>query len=407
MTTIKKQFLLMLPLSALLILLASCGQNSMYTSPEKVGLSSDTLALAGQKMQEFIEAGKWAGISTLIMKDDKIVDRTQYGFANIETELPVAENTIVRIFSMTKPITAVALMTLFEEGKFELDDKVSKYIPEFKEVMVYNPETQSLDPQINEVSIRHLMTHSSGIVYGWGQSHVDSLYRVSGVGGWDSATIGDKVKILTQLPLKFQPGTAWEYGLSIDVAGYLVEVLSGIPLDEYFQSKIFTPLKMEDTGFFVPEEKHERLSELYYRNGEGKLTPVGDWGERFKKLPTMFSGGGGLVSTMDDYLSFCRMLLNGGTLNGVKILEASTVKLIMTNQLPETASYQEGIGYGLSGQVDLESGEYSWAGAASTNFWIDPSEQMIIITYAQLMPSDYSYANVFYDLVKRALLPAE
>ncbi len=399
----KKHFKFFIPLT-LLILIASCGQGSLTTTPEKVGLSSDTLALAAQKMQEYIDNGKLAGIATLVMKDGKIIHRENYGFSNIEKEQPVEENSIFRIFSMTKPITAVALMTLYEEDKFELDNKLSMYIPEFADVMVYNPETESLDPQENELTIRHLLTHTSGIVYGWGQSYVDSLYRVTGVGGWDSATIGDKVKIMTGLPLKFQPGTAWEYGLSIDVAGYLVEVLSGVPLDEYFKSKIFDPLHMDDTGFYVPEEKHDRFTQVYSVDGEGNLKTGGFMAEAFKKPAVLFSGGGGLVSTMDDYLTFCRMLLNGGTLNGVKILEESTVKMIMSDQLPETASYQEGMGYGLAGQVNLETGEYSWAGAASTNFWIDPSNQMIIICYAQLMPSDHSYANEFNGIVKSALI---
>ena len=400
----KKNIKLLIPLAALLVLIASCGQSSLTTTPEKVGLSSDTLALAAQKMQEYIDNGKLAGIATLVMKDGKIVHRENYGFSNIEKEQPVEENSIFRIFSMTKPITAVALMTLYDEGKFELDHKLSMYIPEFADVMVYNPETESLAPQEEELTIRHLLTHTSGIVYGWGQSYVDSLYRVADLGDWDSATIGDKVKILAGLPLKFQPGSAWEYGLSIDVAGYLVEVLSGVPLDEYFKSKIFDPLHMDDTGFYVPEEKLDRFTEVYYLDGEGDLKTGGFMGEAFKKPAVVFSGGGGLVSTMDDYLSFCRMLLNGGTLKGVKILEESTVKLIMSDQLPETASYREGIGYGLSGQVNLESGEYSWAGIASTNFWIDPSNQMIIICFAQLMPRDHSYAYVFNNIVKHALI---
>ena len=400
----KKHYKLFIPFAALLILLASCGQTTLSSTPEKVGLSSDTLELASQKMQEYIDNGKLAGIATLVMKDGKIVHRERFGFANIEEQKPVEENSIFRIFSMTKPITAVALMTLYDEGKFELDDKLSSYIPEFSDVMVYNAETQSLEPQEDELTIRHLLTHTSGIVYGWGQSYVDSLYRVNGVGGWDSATIGDKVMILAGLPLKFQPGTAWEYGLSIDVAGYLVEVLSGIPLDEYFKSKIFTPLNMDDTGFHVPEEKLERFAEVYYMDDEGVLKPGGFMSDAFKKPAVMFSGGGGLVSTMDDYLTFCRMLLSGGTLDGVKILEESTVNLIMSDQLPVTASYREGIGYGLSGQVNLESGEYSWAGAASTNFWIDPSTQMIIICYAQLMPSNHSYAYEFNNIVNRALI---
>jgi len=400
----KKHFKLFIPLAALLVLIASCGQGSLTTTPEKVGLSSDTLALAAQKMQEYIDNGKLAGIATLVMKDGKIVHREEYGFANIEEQQPFEENSIVRIFSMTKPVTAVALMTLFDEGKFQLDDKVSTYIPEFEDVMVYNPETKSLDPQENELTIRHLLTHTSGIVYGWGQSYVDSLYRVTGVGGWDSATIGDKVKIMTGLPLKFQPGSAWEYGLSIDVAGYLVEVLSGTPLDEYFKAKIFDPLHMDDTDFYVPEEKHDRFTQVYSPDEEGVLKAGGFMAEAFKKPAVLFSGGGGLVSTMDDYLAFCRMLLDGGTLNGVRILEESTVKLIMSDQLPATVSYSEGVGHGLAGQVDLESGEYSWGGAASTNFRIDPSTQMIVICYAQLMPSDNSYANAFNDIVNRSLI---
>jgi len=400
----KKHYKLFIPFAALLILLASCGQTTLSSTPEKVGLSSDTLELASQKMQEYIDNGKLAGIATLVMKDGKVIHRERFGFANIEEQKPVEENSIFRIFSMTKPITAVALMTLYDEGKFELDDKLSRHIPEFTDVMVYNAETQSLEPQIEELTIRHLLTHTSGIVYGWGQSYVDSLYRVTGVGGWDSATIGDKVKIMAGLPLKFPPGTAWEYGLSIDVAGYLVEVLSGIPLDEYFKSKIFDPLHMDDTGFYVPEEKHDRFTEVYSLDEEGALKTGGFMGEAFKKPTVLFYGGAGLVSTMDDYLAFCRMLLDGGTLNGVRILEESTVKMIMSDQLPETASYQEGMGHGLAGQVNLETGEYSWGGAASTNFWIDPSTQMIIICYAQLMPSDHSYAYAFNDIVKRALV---
>ena len=400
----KKHYKLFIPFAALLILLASCGQTTLSSTPEKVGLSSDTLELASQKMQEYIDNGKLAGIATLVMKDGKIIHRERFGFANIEEQKPVEENSIFRIFSMTKPITAVALMTLYDEGKFELDDKLSRHIPEFTDVMVYNDETQSLEPQIEELTIRHLLTHTSGIVYGWGQSYVDSLYRVTGVGGWDSATIGDKVKIMTGLPLKFQPGTAWEYGLSIDVAGYLVEVLSGVPLDEYFKSRIFDPLHMDDTGFYVPEEKHDRFTQVYSLDEEGALKTGGFLGEAFKKPTVLFYGGAGLVSTMDDYLAFCRMLLDGGTLNGVRILEESTVKLIMSDQLPATASYREGIGHGLAGQVNLESGEYSWGGAASTNFWIDPSNQMIIITFAQLMPSDHSYAYAFNDIVKRSLV---
>ena len=391
----------------LLIVVASCNLKPGPDTPEEVGLSSDTLELAIQKMQLLVDSSKYAGITTLVMKDGHVVHQEQYGFADIEKQLAVEENTIFRIFSMTKPVTAVALMTLFDQGKFQLDDPVAMYIPEFEGAMVYTPDEEggfTLEPQENELSIRHLLTHTSGIPYGWDQkAYVDSLYRINGVGGWDSTTIGEKMRSLATLPLKSQPGTKWEYGLSIDVAGYLVEVLSGLPLDEYMKTTIFDPLGMDDTGFYVPKEKLERFAGVYYRDGLGGLQANTFSADLYLRPDKVFSGGGGLVSTMGDYLSFCRMLLNGGEENGNRILEESTVSLIMSDQLPEGASYNDEVGYGLAGAVNLKSGVYSWAGAASTNFWIDPENEMIIITYAQLMPSDHSYAYVFKDLVERAM----
>lgn len=392
----------------IVVAIVSCQSKSESASPEDVGLSSDTLELANLKMQQLVDSSKYAGITTLVMKDGKVVHQERFGFANIEEQLPMEENTIFRIFSMSKPVTAVALMTLFDEGKFQLDDPVAKYIPEFEGAMVYTPDEKggfTLEPQENELSIRHLLTHTSGIPYGWDpNSYVDSLYNAFNVGGWDSTTIGEKMRQLATLPLKSQPGTNWEYGLGIDVAGYLVEVLSGMPLDEYMKSKIFDPLDMEDTGFYIPEEKLDRFAEVYRRDRQGGLQANTLFAGIFKRPDKVFSGGGGLVSTMDDYLSFCQMLLNGGDLNGERILEEATVDLIMSDQLPESAGYNENSGYGLAGAVNLESGVYSWAGAASTNFWIDPANKMIIITYAQLMPSDHSYADVFKNFVERGII---
>jgi len=315
----------------------------------------------------------------------------------------MSDSTIFRIFSMTKPITAVALMTLFDEGKFQLDDKVSKYIPEFSGAMVYNAETKTLEPQIKEMTIRHLLTHTSGLTYGWDQkAYVDSLYRATGASGWDG-TIGEKVKIMTGLPLKHQPGTKWEYGLSIDVAGYLVEVLSGTPLDVYMKTRIFDPLKMEDTGFFVPEDKHNRFSGLNSMKSDSLIETSGEMSDAFKKPVTLFSGGGGLVSTLSDYLTFCKMLLNDGGLNGVRIITESAAKLIMTNQLPDSVIYTDKKGYGLAGEVNLETGVYGWAGAASTKFWIDPGNKMIVIFGTQLIPADFSYADELYKIVNSAV----
>lgn len=393
-------------LFGILVFLMSCNQGNNIATPESVGLSSDTLELANLKMQEYIDSGKMAGISTMILKNGKIIQNEFFGFADLENQKPIEENTIVRIFSMTKPITAVALMTLFDEGKFNLDDKVSKYIPEFEKIQVYNSNDRSIEPQESDMTIRHLLTHTSGISYGWNpKSYVDSLYRANKVGTWEQ-TLSEQVKLLAEMPLNFQPGTKWEYGLSIDVAGYLVEVLSGETLDAYFKTKIFNPLKMEDTGFFVQEDKQYRFSEVYHFDSLGNLSGAvrKGWENAFKKPPEIFSGGGGLVSTLNDYARFCTMLLNGGELDGVRILQESTAKLIMSDQLPEEASYQGDNGYGLGGSVNLKSGVYGWAGAASTKFWIDPDNEMIILTYAQLMPSDYGYADEFKDIVMRSFL---
>lgn len=395
-----------LVLLGLIITLSSCKLNSFNTStPESVGLSSDKLKVAESKMQEYIDNGKLAGISTLVMKDGKVVQRANFGFADFETQKPIEDNTIFRIFSMTKPVTAVALMTLYDEGKFKLDDKVSKYIPEFKDTKVSQKNGNSFElvPQDNEMTIRHLLTHTSGFSYGWSKSYIDSLYNVTGVSGWNGI-LGDKVKTLADLPLNFQPGTKYCYGLSIDVSGYLVEVLSGMPLDEYFKSQIFDPLKMDDTGFFVPKDKLDRFSDVFHYNHDGKLTGAnGYYKEAFKSPVTLFSGGGGLVSTISDYARFCMMLLNAGELDGVRVLSEKAAQMIMSNQLPENVKYGDSNTYGLGGAIDTETGEYSWAGMASTNFWIDQKNSMIIITYAQLIPSDHSYAYAFKDIIYRAL----
>jgi CubicO group peptidase (beta-lactamase class C family) len=397
----KRIFLPVISLMYIILLQVSCVNKSV--TPDSVGLSGDTLQLATKKMQEYIDNGKLAGISVLVHKNGETVYRENFGYANMNEKKPMSDSTIFRIFSMTKPVTAVALMTLFDEGKFQLDDKVSKYIPEFEGAMVYNPETKTLEPQIEEMTIRHLLTHTSGLTYGWDQkAFVDSLYRATGASGWDG-TIGEKVKILASLPLKYQPGTKWEYGLSIDVAGYLVEVLSGNPLDVYMKTKVFDPLKMKDTGFFVPEDKHSRFSVMNSIQSDSLIETTGGISDAFKKPVTLFSGGGGLVSTLNDYLKFCKMLLNNGELDGVRIITESAARMIMTNQLPDGIIYADKKGYGLAGDVNLGNGVYGWAGAASTKFWIDPGNKMIVLFGTQLMPADFSYADQFYKIVYSAV----
>jgi len=385
---------------------SSCKTNEKEAPTKSVGLSADTLALATKKMHEYVDEGKLAGISTLVVKDGEVVHRDRIGFVDIANKKQVADSSIYRIFSMTKPITAVAMMRLYDEGKIALDDKVSKYIPAFADTQVYAEVDgkHGSEPQGTEMTLRHLMTHTSGIVYGWAESYTDSVYATKNFMGVDRPVL-EMAEDLATVPLKFQPGTKWEYGLGIDVAGAVVEVASGQPLDQYFKTTIFDPLGMDDTAFYVPTEKDERLAELYQRTEEGKLEPNEAMRSRNAGTPPkLFLGGAGLVSTIGDYEKFCRMLLNKGTLDGNRILSEQAVQLIMTNQLPEGVAFEEGEGYGLSGSVKLSTGEYAWGGAASTNFWIDPKNDLIVICYTQLFPGDHSYAEEFKEIVDRALV---
>jgi CubicO group peptidase (beta-lactamase class C family) len=392
-------------LAGLIILLIACNPSVNVTTPEDVGLSSDSLELASEKMQEYVDNGKWAGISTMIIKNGVILSKEYFGYADIEQQKPIEENTIYRMFSMSKPITAAALMTLYDEGKFKLDDRLADYIPEFEGLKVFNNDGSNYAELQGDLTIRHLLTHTSGISYGWDNEHVDSLYRVNNIGDKDQ-TIAEQVKKLAKMPLNFQPGTSYHYGLSIDVAGYLIEVLSGETLDQFFKERIFDPLKMPDTRFYVPEEKLDRFAALYSRDKQDVLVKMGDEAvDRFKSPVTLFSGGGGLVGTIGDYARFCLMLKNGGELEGARILEESTVQLIMTNQMPETARFREGMGYGLGGSVNIETGEYGWGGAAGTKFWINPAEDLIIVTATQLMgKANGEYALDFKKLVENAII---
>lgn len=392
--------------------LFSCNQDPRKASSGSDGFYPDSLEAAAVAMQAYIDQGRFAGIAAEVLREGEVVQERYFGYADRENEVPVDRETIYRIFSMSKPVTTVALMTLYDQGTFGLDDRVFEYIPFFAKTQVYTPSEAgfTLEPQTEPITIRNLLTHTAGFTYGWEPgSYVDSLYNVTGVVMWD-APLKEKMELLSTLPLKYQPGTRWEYGLSIDVAGYLVEVLSGKPLDEYMEEMIFEPLKMTDTGFDVPDEKHDRLSVLYMRNEEGKLLRAGgsipgaDFNELFKSPAILFSGGGGLVSTMGDYERFCRMLLNGGILDDQRILQESTVKLIMSNQLPQGVTYGDGLGYGLGGFFNPETGAYGWSGAASTSFTLYPRDDMAIMAFTQMMPSDYSYANDYRDLVRRAMV---
>ena len=300
-------------LLGILFLNGSCQSNS--ATPQSVGISEDSLNIATQRLHKYVDDGKLPGTYVKIIKDGKVVYDDKYGFIDIDEKKPIEENSLYRIFSMTKPITAVAIMSLYDQGKLDLDDEVSLYIPEFSDTPVYKEVegVHSFEPQKNPLTIRHLLTHTSGIPYGWETSYTDSIYNARQHMRRDWS-IEEMTKDIATIPLKFQPGTKYNYGLGIDVAGYIVELVSGKKLNDYFKTVIFDPLKMNDTRFYVPKEKREQLSELYTMDENGELIVVSD--PNIEKNfaapapPKLLLGGAGLISTLNDYETFCRMLLN-------------------------------------------------------------------------------------------------
>jgi len=381
-------------------------------TPQSVGLSEDSLKIATQRLHNYVDDGKLPGTFVRIIKEGKVVYNDQYGLIDIAKNKPVKEESLYRIFSMTKPVTAVAMMTLNDQGKLNLDDKVSKYIPEFSNTQVYKniDGKHTTKPQKKQLTIRHLLTHTSGIPYGWEWSYVDSIYNAKQHMRKDW-TIEEMTKDIATIPLKFQPGTQYNYGLGIDVAGYIVEVVSGMKLDTYFKLAIFDPLGMDDTRFYVPKEKQERLTELYTRDENDKLIVVEDniIKERIGAdgPPKLLLGGAGLISSMGDYEKFCRMLLNKGKLNGKRVLSERAAEIVMTDQNTEGFVGDPGMGHGLSGTVNLESGEYSWGGAAKTSFWINPTHDLIVICYTQLFSKPSEYAQEFKAAVDRAIIDSD
>ena len=366
-------------------------------APEEVGLSAERLERLSTAMQGLIDDGQLAGITTMIARHGKVAHFGTFGHQKIEGDVPMAEDTIFRIYSMTKPITGVALMMLYEEGKFRISDPVEKYIPEFAglEVAVEEgpngPVTAKAD---HPMTIRELMTHTAGLSYGlFSRSQVDTMYTEANVLDSNS-TLQDMIDKLSKIPLRQQPGSRWHYSVAVDVQGYLVEVLSGQPFDQFLQERIFGPLGMVDTGFHVPAGKSDRFAEVYAYAEDGSLfAQEGFGGSRSYLEPaSFFSGGGGLVSTTMDYMRFCQMLLNGGELDGVRILSPLTVDMLHRNWLPaEVGTMSPGTGFGLDFAVVLDpveadgvsKGEYYWGGAAGTWFWIDPKEDLVFVGMIQ------------------------
>lgn len=391
------------------------------TNPKRVGMSEARLERIEPAMQAFVDELKLAGTLTLVARKGKVVHLEGVGFRDREAKTPMTEDTIFRIYSMTKPITAVAALTLWEQGKFQMDDPVSKYLPELANLKVFagmDGENMVLEDTNKVMTIKQLFTHSAGFSYGFSQSSVDKLYQQSALFSGETKR-EDLLKEVAKLPLNHQPGTKWNYSIGTDIIGVLVERLSGQTLGEYFEQHIFKPLKMTDTGFYVPKSKQDRLAQIYVINQQGQTVPMeneplGD----YLSAPEIESGGGGLVSTIEDYYTFTQMLLNGGEYRGERILGRKTVEYMRTNHLPadlipfEPSSTGEGYGLAMSVTVDEQGantmgskGDYGWAGAASTYFRIDPEEQMIVIAMTQLMPSSFfSYNKDFKNMAYQALV---
>ena len=401
----------------------------MNVNPEKAGFSAARINRITEHLdRNYIAPGKIAGCQTLVARHGQVAYYSSLGCADRERNKPMADDTIFRIYSMTKPITSVALMQLYEQGHFQLNDPVSRVIPEWKDHQVYVsgdwPDIQTKAPE-RPMTFRHVLSHSGGLTYGGTNHPVDKAYRTAGVRRGEGETLRGFIEKLAKVPLHYEPGERWMYSLSTDVCGYLVEAISGQPFDQYLQQHIFDPLGMTDTAFTVAPEKVSRFAANYQREADKSLRLLDDpLTSNYLKPQTFLSGGGGLTSTTADYFRFCEMLRRGGELDGARILGPRTLELMTKNHLAggkdltqlavggfsETAN--EGVGFGLGfamtlGQVatgSLGDGDYYWGGAASTIFWVDPKEDMVVIFMTQLMPSGtFNFRGQLKNIVYSAI----
>ncbi len=411
--------------AALLALTATVLAQKPPADPAPGGLSPERLARIAPAMNKLLDEGKFAGISVTVARRGAVAYRQEFGFADLATKKPLRPDAIYRIYSMSKPVTGVAVMILLEEGRFRLDDPVSLYLPSFKGLRVLDAEQGADDGTVEaarEVTIRDLLRHTSGLVYGGAPTTpLGRIYQARSL--FDPATtLAQMAEKIGSIPLAFQPGSRWEYGISMDVLGRLIEVVSGQPLDAFLEERIFRPLKMVDTGFFVPDEKADRFATCYsYEEGRG-LTPLPaarglDAYRRGRNR--MLSGGGGLVSTAADYLRFATMLAHGGELDGIRVLGPRTVALMSSNQLPPGVSLpswggkNDGNGYGFTMSVTTDVarstgygsvGDFGWDGAASTFFRVDPREELVVLLMTQRMPCDLEIQVKLKSLVYQALV---
>lgn len=393
------------------LVLVSCKKEINKSDNEPVEISVVTEATKKRidsTLKSFVDSGNIAGISALIFENGQEVYFNAFGYADKEAQKPMNRNTIVQIYSMTKPITGTALMTLYEEGKFDLDDPISKYAPEFSNMEVYtgmdpkgNITTEPLD---RPVTIRDVTRHTAGFPNRPDILGLSELLEQKNIYDRET-TLSDLAEKLGDIPLWFQPGTQWEYGPSVDVQALLVERISGVPYVVYVRNNVLDPLGMQETRYFIPEGDRDRFARLYIRTGEGKLVKDSVTYSNYTEHWPMTRGGSGLTSTLDDYMKFAQMLVNDGSLDSVQILKPETVKLMATNQLADSITERSWlpskgqVGFGIDFAVRVASpadadenhgvvGEFYWDGAASTLFWVDPVNKLTAVMFVQLFPYD-------------------
>jgi len=401
--------------------------------PESVGMSSERLARIATHFQHYIDDGRLAGWQISVARHNKVVYHALAGARDMAAGTPVEADTIWRIFSMTKPITAVLALQLWEEGAFELNDPLHRFLPAFRDAKVWKSgtvEAPELEPLAEPIRLWHLLTHTSGLTYGFMRAHpVDALYREAGFdfGVPDGVDLAGMCDRIAALPLLFQPGTEWNYSVAFDVIGRVLEVITGQPLDELMRTRLLAPLGMHETTWHVPEENHARVATLYgAQPGTLVAVPLDVMGEAALQPPRVFGGGGGLQSTALDFHRFTQMLVNEGELDGARILSPRSVRFMASNHLPgavDLAAFwrplssernPDGVGFGLGVRVVIDPlkawvpgnpGEYGWGGAASTTFWVDPVDRVTAQFFTQLLPSStHPIRSQLRQLVSQALL---
>ncbi len=411
---------LQLPMLVCVMVCVTVAGELPVAKPEEVGLSAAGLAKVDAAIESLLKEKKLAGAIVMIARHGKIAHLKSQGFMDLESGKPMRDDAVVRIYSMTKAIATVGALILCDEGKLGLNDPVSKYVPELKGCQVHGKDG-SFTPE-KEMTVQDLMLHTAGLSYGASGNEIsDRKFRELKVLDADADLAAMTTK-LGKVPLVFAPGTDWMYGVSIDVLGRVIEVASGQPLDEFLQARLFKPLDMKDTGFYVPAEKVDRFASNYNSDGKGNLTlKESAQASEYLKRRKLLSAGGGLVSTARDYMRFLVMISRGGELDGVRILKSESVTLMTTNQLSEKigwikfgTSVREGVGFGLGFSVRSKMsdwdpqgrvGEYGWGGAASTHYWTSPKDDLIVITLEQTMPysflTEFAVKGLIYDAIQK------